>query len=172
MWDKRTAYASLIKYIPGVSNVSRQGKIFNNVPKKAYVTSTYSDKKTLEFTIELVAKTHRNYSSMCIVLPIQTKKSTDKTANFNKITVNNFFCHWLKEVDARRYPDNVRILPTNNTFEIYQYAAQQSKHLPSKFLDDITETLRYEKKLLFLTGGRDRRSNASTTPADRTDSNL
>ena len=100
------------------------------------------------------------------------KKSTDKTANINVITINNFFCHWLKEIDARRNLDSVRILPTNNTVEIYQYAAQQLKHLPSKSLDDIRETLLYEKKAAALTGGRDRRSNTSTTPVDRTDSNL
>ena len=86
---------------------------------------------------------------MCIVFPIKIKKSTDKTANVNVITVNNFFCHWLKEIDARRYPDDVRILPTNNTVQIYQYAAQQLKHLPSKSLDDIREALLNEKKLLF-----------------------
>ena len=103
--DKGTADASLIRYIPGLSNVSRQEKIFNIVPKKAYATSTYSDKKTLEFTIELVANTHTNYSSMCIALPIQIKKSTDKTANVNAIRVNNFFYHWLKEIDTRRYPE-------------------------------------------------------------------
>ena len=91
MWDKGTADASLIRYISGLSNVLRQGKIFNIVPKKAYATSTYSDKKTLEFTIELAANTHTNYSSMCIVLPIQIKKSTDKTANVNLVMVNNFF---------------------------------------------------------------------------------
>ena len=86
---------------------------------------------------------------MCIVLPIQIKKSTDITANVNVITANNFFCHWQKKIDARRYPDDVKILPTNNTVEIYQHAAQQLKHLPRKSLDDIRETLLYEKKLLF-----------------------
>ena len=91
MWDKGTADASLIRYISGLSNVLRQEKIFNIVPKKAYATSTYSDKKTLEFTIELAANTHTSYSSMCIVLPIQIKKSTDKTANVNLVMVNNFF---------------------------------------------------------------------------------
>ena len=84
---------------------------------------------------------------MCIVLPMQIKKSTDKTEKVNVITVNNIFC--LKKMDARCYPDDVRILPINNTVEIYQYAAQQLKHLPSKSLDDIKETLLYEKKLLF-----------------------
>ena len=51
-------------------------------------------------------------------------------------------------MDARRYQDDVRILPTNNAVEIYQYAAQQLKHLPKKSLGDIRETLLYEKKLL------------------------
>ena len=45
LWDKGQADASLIRCIPGLSNVSRQGKIFNIAPKKAYATSTYTDKK-------------------------------------------------------------------------------------------------------------------------------
>ena len=48
-------------------------------------------------------------------------------------------------IDARCYPDDVEILSINNTVEIYQYAAQQLKHLPKKSLDDIKETLLYEK---------------------------
>ena len=56
--------------------------------------------------------------------------------------------------------------------KIYLYAAQQLKHLPSKSLDGIRETLLYKKKAVVLTGGRDRRSNMSTNPAYRTDSNL
>ena len=76
------------------------------------------------------------------------KKATSKAQNVDVITVNNFFCHWLKEIDARRYPDDVRILPTSNTVEIYQYAAEQLKHLPKKSLDDVRETPLYEKKLL------------------------
>ena len=100
------------------------------------------------------------------------KKATNKAQNVDVITVNNFFCHWLKEIDARRYPDDVRILPTSNTVEIYQYAAEQLKHLPKKSLDDVRETPLYEKKAVNLNGNRDRRSNTSATPADRTDSNL
>ena len=100
------------------------------------------------------------------------KKVTNKSQNVDVITVNNVFCHWLKEIDARRYPDDVGILPTNNTVEIYQYAAQQLKHLPKKSLDDIRETLLYEKKAVNLNSNSDIRSNMSTTPADRTDANL
>ena len=35
LWDKETADASLIRYIPGLSNVLRQGKIFSIVPTKS-----------------------------------------------------------------------------------------------------------------------------------------
>ena len=91
LWDRRQADASLIRYIPGLSNVLRQGKIFNIVPKKAYTTSTYTDKKTVVFTIELAANTFTNYISMCIVLTITIKKATNKAQNVDVITVNNFF---------------------------------------------------------------------------------
>ena len=86
---------------------------------------------------------------MTIVLPIYFKKSTDKTADVDVVMVNNFFVHWLKEIDIRRYSDDVRILPTNNTVKVYNYAAQQIKHLPTKSLDDIKETILYEKRQLF-----------------------
>ena len=149
LWDKGTADASSISYIPGSTNVLRQEKIFNIVPKKCAQHQHTPIKKILEFLIELAANTHTNYSSICIVLPIQIKKSTDKTEKVNVITVNNFFCHCLKEIDARCYPDDVIILPINNTVEIYHYAAQQLKHLPSKSLDDREEYYYMKKKLLF-----------------------
>ena len=33
--------------------------------------------------------------------------------------VNNFFGHWFTDIDIRHYPDNTRILPTNNSVDIY-----------------------------------------------------
>ena len=53
------------------------------------------------------------------VLPIQIKKGTDKTQDIDNTmsVVNNFFAHWLKEVDIKRYPDDICILPTNNTVD-------------------------------------------------------
>ena len=68
----------------------------------------------------------------------------------------------------RRYPDDVSILPTNNTVEVYNYAAQQIKHLLTKSLDDIKETNLYKKKAVVLIGNRDRRLNNTDTTADRT----
>ena len=111
---------------------------------------------------------------MCNVLPIIIKKSTDKDTNIDETirTVNNFICHWLNKIDARRYPDDARILPTNNTVEIYHYAAPQTKYFPAKSLDDIRETLLYEKIAVILTGKWGRRLNNANSTNDRTDSNL
>ena len=106
-------------------------------------------KKTRQFTVELAANTYTNYSKMTLFVPLNIKKSTDKNADVDVVTVNNFFACWLKEADIRRYPDDVRILLMNNTVEVYNYAAQQIKHLPTKSLDDIKETILYEKKQLF-----------------------
>ena len=63
--------------------------------------------------------------------------------------LNNFFARWFKEIDIRRCLDDARILPTNNTVEVYNYAAQKIKHLSAKSLDDIKEKILYKKKQLF-----------------------
>ena len=51
LWDTRQAEASLIRSIPALSDVLRQGKIFNIVRKKAYATSTYTNKKHLNLQL-------------------------------------------------------------------------------------------------------------------------
>ena len=120
LWNKGETDASLVRYIPSLSDASRQGQIYSINHKEAYAAQTYTDKKSLEFTVNLAANTYTNYSSMCVVIPIQRKKKIDNTAEINEtlMTVNKFFCHWLKEIDIKRYLDEVHILPTNNTVEI------------------------------------------------------
>ena len=46
------------------------------------------------------------------------------------------------------------------------------KKLPAKAMDAIKETSLYEKTPVVIPNNADRRSNTSTTPADRTDANL
>ena len=149
LWEKEKADTSLIRYLSDCSDVSRQGKIFNIVPKKAYASPNYTDKKTLEFTVELGANTYTNYSMMTLLLPIYFKESTNKNANVDVLRVNNFFARWLKEGWYKMLPRLVKILPTNNTVEVYNYAAQQIKQLLTKSLDDLKEKILYEKKQLF-----------------------
>ena len=109
-----------------------------------------------------------------IVLPIQIKKGTDKIQDIdNTITViNNFFAHLLKEVDIKHYPDDIRILPTNNTADIYNNSSKMLKKLAAKAVGTIKEILLYEKTTLVIPNNVDWRWNTSTTPVDRTDANL
>ena len=86
LWDRGKADASIIRQLPGASEASRLVKMFKIVPKKAYASSTYTDKKTLEFTIELAANRYTNYSMMAIVLPIYFKTSADKTVDVDVVT--------------------------------------------------------------------------------------
>ena len=111
---------------------------------------------------------------MCVVLPIQIKKSTNKATDIDDdlVTVNGFFFRWLKEIDIRRYPDDVRILPLNNTVSIADYAANQLKHLPGKSLPDLRDAILYNKNSVMLTGSKNWRSNTSTCIKDRQDANL
>ena len=72
---------------------------------------TYSDKKQLEFVLDLTTNTYSSYSSMEICLSIQFYSET-KTKLVNIMTVNNFFGHWFTDIDIRHYPDDKRILLT------------------------------------------------------------
>ena len=103
LWDKGEADADLARYISGLTDASRQGQIYNIEPKKAYAAQIYVDQKTFEFTVTLAANTYTIYSSIVVVLPIQTKKKTDKTADIDAtmIAVNNFFACWLEEIDIK-----------------------------------------------------------------------
>ena len=121
----------------------------------------YSGKKILEFTLKNTANTYTNYSSMKIVLPIQFTKKTNKTAQINDdaVTVNNFFRDWFTDIDIRRYPDDMRILPTNNSIDIYQDSNVQLKCLPKKAALIFLKTFLYCNKPVYLGTDVDRRPN-------------
>ena len=69
----------LSRYYPNIYPITRQSQIADNFPKKPYASDTYTDKKQLEFTIQMTANTYSNYSTMLICLPIQFTKNTAKT---------------------------------------------------------------------------------------------
>ena len=141
----------MARYIANLVPVSRQNQISNSIPRKAFASVTFSDMKILGFIIELTANTYSNYSSMELVLPIKFTKNPAKAAQMdaNMITVNNIFGQWIKDIDIRRYPDDTRILPTNNNFDVYQYSASQVKYLPKNGITAIEKTLLYSKKPVY-----------------------
>ena len=94
---------------------------------------------------------------MCVVLLIQILKNSNPATNIDAtlVTVNTFFAHWLKEIDIKRYPDDVTILPTNNTVSISNYSGKILKQMPAEALNTIKETLLYDKTKDVLIGNRE-----------------
>ena len=73
-----------------------------------------------------------------------------------EITVNNFFAHWIKEIDIKRLGDDIPILRTTNTINIYKYFNAMLKDLPEKALKVIENDFLYSKKKVKLPDGEDR----------------
>ena len=70
-WKTGKTDEDLSRYIPNILPVTRQNQIAGTIPRKAFASVTYSDKKSLEFVLEFTANTYSNYSSMEFVLAIQ-----------------------------------------------------------------------------------------------------
>ena len=70
----------------------------------------------------------------------------------------------------RRYGNDMRILPTNNTVYIHRYSDVLSKHMPDDALKTYDETLLYSKKAAKLANNVDR--GPSNTNNSRNGDNL
>ena len=171
---KGKADGDLSRYYPNILPITRQSQIASELPRKAYASVTYSDKKQLEFVLDLTASTYTNYSTMEVCIPLKITKKTNKTQAIDNevMTVNNFFGHWFTDIDIRRYPDDMLILPTNNSVSIANYSNAQMKHLPEKSIKKLAKTMSYSNKAVYLDDNDNRRSHNSATAAVRTDLNL
>ena len=81
--------------------------------------------------------------------------------------VNNFFTHWIKDVNIRRYGDDIAVLSVNKTMDIYRYSDAMLKHLPDKALATFQKNLLYSKKPVITKGNsagtiNDRRKHIAT----------
>ena len=175
--EKGTAESPLLRYIPGLAKPLYQGQIKGTIEKKSYANNTYKDLKTAEFNIQLSSNQYMNFRNLHIVFPLKIKKSTDDDDNIDAtlITVNNFFAHWIKEIDIKKLGDDTPVLPTTNTVEIYKYSDALLKHIPKKALAVIENELLYSKKKVELPDGEDRRKRHTAVGGDaseRTDDNI
>ena len=112
-----------------------------------------------------------------LVFPLKIKKKTNTANNIatTATTVNNFFAHWIKEIDIKRLGDDTPILPTSNTVEIYKYSDAILKHIPKEALEVIENDLLYSRKKVKLPDGEARRKKHTAAGGDateRTDDNL
>ena len=155
------ADGDLVRYFPNILPVTRQVQIAGGVPRKAYTSVTYTDKKQLQFILDLTANTYSNFSTMEICLPLRfTKKSNKKAIN------------WFTDIDIRRYHDDMRLLPTNNSVDIYQYSKAQKKYLPEKSVKKLLKTMLYSNKPVYLEKNIDKRPHNDTDDDKRSDANL
>ena len=92
----------------------------------------------LEFVIELTANHYLNFSSIILCLPITFRKTSNKAQAIDgdMIPVNNFFAHWIKDVNIKRYGDDIAVLPISKTLDIYRYSEAMLKQLQ----DDLLKT--------------------------------
>ena len=69
------ADGDLARYFPNILRVTRQAQVAGEVLQKVYTSVTYTDKKQLEFILDLTANTYSNFSTMEICSPLRfTKK--------------------------------------------------------------------------------------------------
>ena len=65
----------------------------------------------------------------------------------------------------------MRILPTNNSVDIYQHSNAQMKYLQEKSVKKLSKTMLYSNKLVYLAKGTERRPNNDTEDDKRSDPN-
>ena len=98
--------------------------------KRKYADEFYKNKKVIKFNIQLTANHYSNFQNVHLCFPIKTKSAADNDNNIaaGVITVNNVFAHWIKEIDIKRYGDNIPILQLTNTVDVYRYSDEFLKH--------------------------------------------
>ena len=175
--EKGTAESGMLNYLPGLVPPVYQGQLKGINERKAYADETYAGLKIAEFNIQLSNNEYMNFHNLHIVFPMKVKKKSDVANDLDAtlMTVNNFFAHWIKEIDIKKLGDDQPILPTINTVEIYKYSDQILKHLPKDSLKLIEKDLLFSKKKVKLPAGEDRRKNHTAEGGDadeRTDDNL
>ena len=177
LFDQGKGPGELVRYIPGLTKPLFQGQIDGTQEKKEFADDTYKDLKTAEFTIQLSSNHYMNFNNVHIVFPLKIKKKTNVANDIlaTEITVNNFFAHWIKEIDIKRLGDDVPVLPTTNTIEIYKYSDAMLKHVPKKALKVIENDLLYPRKKVKLPAGEERRDEHTANAENannRTDDNI
>ena len=175
--EKGQAEGPLVRYLPGLAKPLYQGQIKGTIEKKAYADDTYKDLKTAEFNIQLSSNQYMNFHNVHLVFPMKIKKRTNVANDLTATdtVINNFFAHWIKEIDIKRLGDDTPILPTTNTVEIYKYSDAILKHIPKNALAVIENDLLYSKKKVKLPADEDRRDQHTTAGEDadnRKDDNI
>ena len=85
--------------------------------------------------------------------------------------VNNFFAHWIEEIDITKYGTNKQLISASTPQEVYQYSDAVLKHLPDKNLKQIKKHFLFSEKEVIYTDGVDRRPYNNNDNDKRSDDN-
>ena len=93
-WDNGNMDYDLIRYIPSMVKISRQGQIYSVHPQRVYASPNWSDLRTFGFNMLLTPDTATNFNNMHLCIPLQIKKKTDAANDVGDdlMTVNIFSC--------------------------------------------------------------------------------
>ena len=108
---------NMLRYIPGLAKVGYHGQLHLTETKRKYADDTYKDKKVINFNVQLTKGHYTNFQNVHLCFPLKIKPAVDNENDITAgvITVNNFFVHSIKEIDIKRYSDNVLIFSGNST---------------------------------------------------------
>ena len=109
----------MLKYIPGLAKIGYQGQLHLTETKRKYPDESQKNKKVIEFNNQLTANPYTNFQNVDFCFPIKIKSAADKNNDITAgtITVNNFFAHWIREIDVKKYGDDIPILPLTSTVD-------------------------------------------------------
>ena len=112
----------MLKYIPGLAKLDYQGQMYLTETKRKYADDTYKGKKVIEFNFQLTRNHYSNFQNEHLCFPMKIKSPADNNNDITPgvIAVNNSFAHLIKEIDIKKYGDDILILLLTNTVDIYR----------------------------------------------------
>ena len=163
-YNTGTTKNDLVRYIPGLTKPAHQGKIDGTLTKKSFADDTYKGLKVAEFNTKLTNSQYMNFHNVYLLFPMKIQKSSNVAKDLadDVITVNIFCVHWIKELDIKRYGDDIPILLLANAVEIYKYSDAILKHMKSDALKTFQNDLLYFNKKITLPTGEDQRKHYTT----------
>ena len=83
---------------------------------------------------------------------MKIEKATNEATNTDGdlITVDNFFAHLIKEINATKFGSDKKLIPTFSLCKIYQYSDSMMKHLPNDSLKKLEKTMLYSNIPVYL----------------------
>ena len=71
------------------------------------------------------------------------------------ITVNSFSAYWIREIEVKRYGNNLQLAPSS-TVDIYRYLDGMLKYMPKDALKTVEKMLLFSREHISLFGNLDR----------------